>query len=127
MIEPSDYQVFGLRIRSEVPLPELFPALGDGDADVTIRRGSIAAVDGVSGVRSEDGALLLTVPDVGRYRIEGGHEIIVDPNTGVPERNVRLYLLGSAFGALLHQRGLLPLHANAVEIDFEPIPHGNRF
>jgi len=30
---------------------------------------------------------------------------------------VRAYLLGSAMGALLHQRGLLPLHANAIEID----------
>ena len=35
----------------------------------------------------------------------------------MPERNVRLFLLGSAFGVLLHQRGLLPLHANAIEID----------
>jgi len=34
----------------------------------------------------------------------------------VPRRNVRLFLLGSAFGALLHQRGMLPLHANAIEI-----------
>lgn len=28
--------------------------------------------------------------------------------------NVRLFLLGSALGILCHQRGLLPLHANAV-------------
>ena len=35
----------------------------------------------------------------------------------VPDANIRLYLLGSAMGVLLHQRGLLPLHANAVEID----------
>jgi hypothetical protein len=41
----------------------------------------------------------------------------VDPAAGAPDRNVRLYLLGSAFGALLHQRGLLPLHANAIEVD----------
>ena len=36
---------------------------------------------------------------------------------GASSRNVRVFLLGSAFGALLHQRGLLPLHANAVEVD----------
>lgn len=30
---------------------------------------------------------------------------------------VRLFLLGSVFGALFHQRGLLPLHGCALEID----------
>jgi hypothetical protein len=61
--------------------------------------------------------LVLVVPDVGRFRIAGGKAIVVEPASGVPERNLRLFLLGSAFGALLHQRGFLPLHANAVEID----------
>jgi hypothetical protein len=41
----------------------------------------------------------------------------VAPEPGAAARNVRLFLLGSAMGMLLHQRGLLPLHANAVEID----------
>jgi hypothetical protein len=36
---------------------------------------------------------------------------------GVPLANVRLFLLGSALGMLIHQRGLLPLHGNAVEIN----------
>jgi hypothetical protein len=43
--------------------------------------------------------------------------MIVAPVPGASDRNIRLFLLGSAFGALLHQRGLLPLHANAIEID----------
>jgi len=62
-----------------------------------------------------DGALTLSVPEVGRFRIAGGSEILIDPVPGASERNLRVFLLGSAMGALLHQRGLLPLHANAVE------------
>jgi hypothetical protein len=42
---------------------------------------------------------------------------VVDALAGVPERNVRLFLLGSAMGLLLHQRGLFPLHANAVALE----------
>lgn len=111
-----DYSVFGLRVRSEIPLPELFEA-ATGDADVTIRLGRTGApteLDG--GLHSVADDLLFVEPNIGRYRIAGGREIVVEAEPGVPERNVRLFLLGSAFGALLHQRGLLPLHANAVEI-----------
>ena len=117
MQETRDYQVFGLRIRSEIPLPELFPVHGDAAPDVRIRRGAVAATQTSAGLEGDAGSLVLSIPDVARFRIEGGSDIVVDPQEGVPERNVRLFLLGSAFGALLHQRGLLPLHANAVEID----------
>jgi hypothetical protein len=113
----SDYEVFGLRIRSDIPLPELSAAEGVGEADVTISAGVVPESEAGPGLQVHGDALLLTVPEVSRYRIEAGRNIIVDAEPGVPERNVRLYLLGSAFGALLHQRGLLPLHANAVEID----------
>jgi hypothetical protein len=113
----SNYYVFGLRVRSALPLPELIPA-ADGDVvDVTISCGPVPRPSGAEGGLSlVDGALVLVVPGVARYRIERGKSIIVEPEPGVADRNVRLYLLGSAFGALLHQRGLLPLHANAIEI-----------
>jgi hypothetical protein len=111
-----DYSVFGLRVRSEIPLPELFEA-DSGEADVTIRLGPVGApAETERGLHPVAGDLLFVEPEVGRYRIAGGSEIVVEANPGVPERNLRLFLLGSAFGALLHQRGLLPLHANAVEI-----------
>jgi hypothetical protein len=119
--ESSDYQVFGLRVRSDIPLPELFPATGDGVADVTISRGSVGAPTAEAGIQVDGNALILTVPAVAQYRIEQGSRILVDGEADVPERNLRLYLLGSAFGALLHQRGMLPLHANAVEIDGKAI------
>jgi hypothetical protein len=111
------YQVFGLRVRSALSLPDLTPAADTNAADVTIMWGPVSEASGVEpGLSTVDGALVLVIAGVAKYRIEGGDRITVEPEPGVPEKNVRLYLLGSAFGALLHQRGLLPLHANAIEI-----------
>lgn len=116
--EPTrDYSVFGLVVRSDLPLPELFPHEAQGAADVTIHAGEVPeAVHAPEGLSAGDDALLLVIPGVARYRIADGRSITVQAEVDVPDRNVRLFLLGSAFGALLHQRGLLPLHANAVEI-----------
>ena len=115
---PHDYQVFGLRVRSELALPELFASETADEPDVTIRAGAVSLPDAREpGLHVQNGALVLVVPEVARFRIEQGAAITVEPDRNVPDRNVRVYLLGSALGAILHQRGLLPLHANAVEID----------
>ena len=110
-----DYSVFGLHVRSELQLPELLEAKASDAPQVTVRTGPVAA--GPPGLNPVDGGLLLAVPEVGRYLISDGSEIVVEAEPGVPAANVRLFLLGSAMGALLHQRGLLPLHANAVEVE----------
>ena len=57
------------------------------------------------------------MPNTARYLVRGGREIVVDPSPGGSERNLRLFLLGSALGILCHQRGLLPLHANAIVVE----------
>jgi hypothetical protein len=114
----GDYRVFGLHVRSEFMLPELLPADEVAVPDVRITTGPVAAPnDDEEGLHTLNGSLVLVVPEVARFLVQGGNSIIVDAAAGVPERNIRLYLLGSAFGAILHQRGLLPLHANAVDID----------
>jgi hypothetical protein len=113
----STYSLFSLVIASELALPELPPAPARAAADAIVRRGSIDRPHAHAGYSPcEDGATLLTVTDVGRFLIRDGREIVIDA-PDAPERNVRLFLLGSAFGALLHQRGLMPLHANAVVIE----------
>jgi hypothetical protein len=111
------YALFGLTVVSEVALPELAAASPDAAADAVVRRDRIALPAAAPGYAAcEDGATLLTVPDVGRFLIRDGREIVVDAPFA-PERNMRLFLLGSVFGALLHQRGLMPLHANAVVLE----------
>jgi hypothetical protein len=59
----------------------------------------------------------MSIPEAGDYIVTNGDRIEVRAEQRAAERNVRLFLLGSAMGLLLHQRGLLPLHANAIEID----------
>jgi hypothetical protein len=112
-----DYDVFGLRVRSDLDLPELFPAEGRAEPDVVISSGPLDLPPSKPGLEPAEGGLLLTIAELGRFLVRDGRSIDVEPRDGIDPRNVRLYLLGSAFGVLLHQRGLLPLHANAVEID----------
>ncbi len=59
---------------------------------------------------------VLTVPDIARFCIRDGQTLLVDRCKGASDRNLRLFLLGSAMGVLLHQLGILPLHANAIAL-----------
>jgi hypothetical protein len=111
------YALFGLTVRSEIPLP-LPSAPLEAAADVEVARGAIDAAPGSPpGYSQIAGGTLLTVEKVGRFLIREGSQILVEADPTTSERNVRLFLLGSAFGALLHQRGLMPLHANAIVLE----------
>ena len=111
-----DYSVFGLHVRSELALPELLDAEGSSEPQVTVTFGNAPEAPVGAGPHPTDGGLLLEIADVARYFVKDGTSIVIERKPDVPDANVRLFLLGSAMGALLHQRGLLPLHANAVEL-----------
>ncbi|HEY0113083.1 MAG TPA: hypothetical protein VGB59_08005 [Allosphingosinicella sp.] len=112
----STYRLFGLNLRSEVSLAGLAPRVEAGAADVEVVFGRVPSGEYPPGYSATADGTLLDVAKVGRYLIRKGREIVIDPAPGASERNLRLFLLGSAIGALLHQRGLLPLHANAIDV-----------
>ena len=56
------------------------------------------------------------IPSIGAYRVENGRKITVAPVSGANPQAVRLYLLGSAMGALYYQRGFLAIHASVLQI-----------
>lgn len=117
-----DYTAFGLNIRSEFPLPELVPALGQGgEATVFIRAGLVPEAleqPEAGGVLYQVNArqFLLKMDGIADYLVEGGHEITVQPASRGKEGEMRLFLLGSVLGALLHQRGALVLHGSGVAV-----------
>jgi len=62
------------------------------------------------------GDLRLKVEGIGRFRVSDGVRIAWHrEGEEVSDQDVRTFLLGSAVGALLIQRGMLVLHGNALE------------
>ena len=57
---------------------------------------------------------LFKLEGVGRYLVQNGNEVFIEPDDGATNSDIRTFLLGSCFGALLHQRGVLALHASAI-------------
>ena len=115
---PFRYRLFGLRLSSDVELPELsIEIAGDAETDVRVVLGKPLDAPAEDGLDAVEGGTRMSIVGAGHYIVTGGRRIEVRCEPGVPERNVRLFLLGSVMGLLLHQRGLLPLHANAIEID----------
>lgn len=117
---PHHYSVHGLRVASSLELPELTPAPG-GDVDVEISEADVPASLGDDATpggywQAHGGQLLFEVPDIARYLVTNGRRIHFQPASGQArdEHAIRLYLIGTALGAALHQRGLFPLHASGV-------------
>ena len=114
----SDYRyvAFGLRIRSQIPLPDIesgespFP----GAADVCITLRPDAAALAASEAAASADFIRLALPGIAVFEMVEGREIRVSRCEGASDNDVRLCLLGSAFGLLWYQRGLIPLHASAV-------------
>ncbi len=118
-IPPFRHRVYGLTVATWIPFPELEPAPEGAPVDVAIRLGEVPAdlPDArFRGARFQTapGRLLAWIPGVGRYLTFEGREIRVQPDPGSTESDLRALLLCSPMGALLHQRGILPLHASVI-------------
>ena len=111
------WQIFGLAVDSFLPLPELRHS--SAAPEIQIRRGTISSPPPESAqpepwTRVGDDEILLRWRELGTFLVRNGREIIVDPVPGAEPAALRLFLLGPVLALLLHQRGLLLLHASAI-------------
>jgi hypothetical protein len=60
---------------------------------------------------------LLNVPGVARFLLSDGRDIVFAPACEESMPHVPIFLIGTVFGILLHQRGQIVLHASAVQVD----------
>jgi len=116
------YRIAGLAVASEIELPGAIPAPHAAAPAITVRA---AAVPATLPDATKKGAtwqiaserFLFQVPDVARFLLTGGREILVEPAPDVDAGDVSIFLIGTVFGILLHQRGEIVLHASAVRVD----------
>lgn len=119
------YSVYGLGVRSFTPLPDLVEA--DRPGDVNVRLGSVLGSDAFNALRdvkvfkrpglkssvSPDG-IALQLDRVGTFLIRNGSEVLVEPEQDVLEEDLQPFLTGPVMAILLHQRGLMVLHASSI-------------
>lgn len=123
---PYTYHAYQLIIQSELPLPELTPLpatrLDAAPSVVQIRQGIVPeALENPTGqgvlYQAGPNVFLLKLDHIARYLVQNGNEIIIEPAPDALASDIRVFLLGSCFGALLHQRELLVLHASGIQTD----------
>jgi hypothetical protein len=102
-----------------LPVPEFMAERQSVAADVTICFGKVSRASGLilsgrSYNRVDAKTVYLSCEEVGTFLIQNGNQITIEQCAAVDERLLRWCLIGSVFGVLLRQRGLLLLHASAL-------------
>jgi hypothetical protein len=117
------YRIAGLTVSSDVEMPGLHADASLAETpDVVIQSASVcetledAASAGPTWAIAAD-RFLLRVPGVARFLLIGGRTIGYQPEPAAQPGDVAAFLIGTAFGILLHQRGLVVLHASGVELN----------
>jgi len=116
------YRICGLSVASDIVLPGLIAGRADSLPEVTIRRGVVPqALPDASTMgptwQIAGKQFLLSVPNVARFLLKDGDQIVFAPESEASAEDVPIFVLGTVFGILLHQRERIVLHASAVEVN----------
>ncbi len=121
--KPFTYKAFGLNIHSLFEMPELYP-FDSEEPDVFIQFGEVPEKlenperEGVVFQLTKN-EYLMQLDGVASYYVSNGERIIVCKQEGSTLQEVRLFILNSAFPALLYLRNTFLLHANAIKYNDE--------
>jgi hypothetical protein len=109
------YIAYGLEVYSSKPIPGLLR--GRAKERIEILFGRVdwpESAEKLKGVYITPQEAYLYWAAQGTFLVRGGREIILDPAPGVAEEILHLILLGPCLAILLHQRGLMVLHASGI-------------
>lgn len=121
-----NYRYAGLNIISALPLPEwaIFEQAGppaEVDVRITLQSGRPGSISQPVDTWITPDEYCFSIPEAGDYRVARGREIIITPAAETGQAELRLFLLGTAWGALCYQRGLLALHTSVIRVNEQAI------
>ena len=124
------FNVSGLVVASEIDLPWR-PTDAAAAPDVTIRQGETptdlsGAVEIGPTWRIAGDQFLLHIPGIARFLLTGGREITFEIEDGAAPEDVAVFIMGTVFGILLHQRQQIVLHASAVRVGDKAVCFADR-
>ncbi len=122
-LSPNDqlYSVYGLTISTDFVFPELAtvdPSFAT--VDVSVKQGVVnSQVYNLDETKKYDWDIsedhfALYIQEIGKFLVLQGRTIVVEVYHDADLSRVRLFILGTCFGVLIHQRNLLPLHGCAI-------------
>lgn len=119
----EDRLFYGYRLRTDVTLPSLPLMPMDGVPDLTLCRGVVPSCFPEASwtspfveIGSDDRTVLVRIGDTVRFLVRDGSRIVLDQDSQPETSTVETFLFGAVAGIVLHQRGVLPLHASCVMI-----------
>ena len=109
------YLISGLHVQSDVELPSAIPHTFADEPDVRIAQAALPPPEAVL-AEPEGTVFRFRVPDVARFLMRGGRELLYEALPGYDPGLLPLHLTGTCFATLLQQRGGVVLHASAVRV-----------
>src|SRR5262245_54819813 len=117
-----NYVLCGWQVRSDLPLTAIPMQLRAGesvDVEIEVAQGASPMAGCMRRYVFEHSAArsLIKIGEIAEFEVSEGRRIRVWLAPGAARKDAEIFLLGPAWAALCHQRGLLPLHASAIRTD----------
>ncbi len=117
------YLYYGLTVSSEIRLPELTKIDGatvEREPDIALTTGDVPETLPHAEIRMptyevcHQQFFLLRAPGIARYLVTWPGEVRIEAHIDENDARVRTFILGTVFSLILHQRGLMVMHASAA-------------
>lgn len=111
------YEVVGLRVVSDFPIPEWKPIHPLNQVDLRIQTGNIASTDIQHPIVDREYFQMspqeyqIAIGGIAQFVVKSGNRIMVHPYQGAHQTLVRRFLQSRIMSVLLFQRNILPLSA----------------
>lgn len=113
------YMIFGYCVNSEFELDAFSSSFDQPEIDIVKGQVPYFSQDrNEADLYSEIDKDLIAffIPEIGSFEIKNGNLVTVQATETATPQEIALFILGSAFGFLMHQKKVFPLHGSTVDL-----------